>query len=568
MTMKEPTKSFGENRRLARVLIYIRNWFCAAVASVVLLAAGTTAGGADSNFTFIDYPGAEGTSVSGVSWENIAGNYQSNSTSDGFPTARGPSQPPVVVVPGAPGSLSSCLFVDPDSGQPCPASQDFHYGAKWLLSYDITLTPDWVLDPIQQTKTYDTLVNSLRAAGAQVFPVPYDWRNKSQDTAGTILANTITNARQQSGHNKVDIVAHSMGGLVARLYIENLKKSDVRKLIMLGTPNRGSADAYFMWEGGETSSLGFFIGNLFMDPLLESMKVGYGCTSESDSQFIQDKIPSIRQLLPIDNYIYKLSGVTLQKVNVHTMNWQNDLIPTLNYNKLINKLGWDNIRICAGTNVAKTTKTINVIETDPSILPQWEDGTPVTKGYPFSTSGSGDGTVLLNNAKLGNITVIEKPGVLHFHLPDTCKRDAVTFLAGQQTLSQEPWDIIEKPSAVERPSVQGLLFIGTRDRIHMGITTAEGLRVGNFLDREGKISELENYYYLGNRDHTDGLGIYNPLQGEYILSVTTKEPELDYEVYVSYSDKTGKKKQWIKGTITNGSIQNYTIVINDKLEVL
>jgi len=45
---------------------------------------------------------------------------------------------------------------------------------------------------------------------------------------------------------RVDIVAHSMGGLVSRYYVENAGyKNDVRKLIMLGTPNHGSELAYY-----------------------------------------------------------------------------------------------------------------------------------------------------------------------------------------------------------------------------------------------------------------------------------------------------------------------------------
>jgi len=47
-----------------------------------------------------------------------------------------------------------------------------------------------------------------------------------------------------TGRDKVDIVAHSMGGVVARYYIEKLGgRSKVRSLTMLGTPNWGTAIA-------------------------------------------------------------------------------------------------------------------------------------------------------------------------------------------------------------------------------------------------------------------------------------------------------------------------------------
>lgn len=42
-----------------------------------------------------------------------------------------------------------------------------------------------------------------------------------------------------TGAEKVDIIAHSMGGVVSRYYIKNSNENKVRKLIMLGTPNNG-----------------------------------------------------------------------------------------------------------------------------------------------------------------------------------------------------------------------------------------------------------------------------------------------------------------------------------------
>lgn len=53
--------------------------------------------------------------------------------------------------------------------------------------------------------------------------------------------------------DRLDIVAHSMGGLISRYYIEStpgLNKGDkVRKLVMVGTPNEGAAGAHTALEG-------------------------------------------------------------------------------------------------------------------------------------------------------------------------------------------------------------------------------------------------------------------------------------------------------------------------------
>ena len=42
-----------------------------------------------------------------------------------------------------------------------------------------------------------------------------------------------------TGAKKVDIITHSMGGIATRYYLKNLDNTSVRKLIMLGSPNKG-----------------------------------------------------------------------------------------------------------------------------------------------------------------------------------------------------------------------------------------------------------------------------------------------------------------------------------------
>ncbi len=289
--------------------------------------------------------------ASGVSLISAARAESPTSTVIAKPVAAGAVQTPVVVVPGILGSLSSCLFVDPASGKACPASYDFHY---FFSLATVHLTPEWILNPIGST--YDSMVTELENNGILVYPAPYDWRNQNSITAGGTLSDITARARSESGADKVDIVAHSMGGLVTRSYIEQLGMSDVGKFIMLGTPNRGSQDAYYVWEGGDLSVFGTLEGSVFVNPLIQDMKVGYGRGQMSTCKFIQKKILSVRELLPIDNYLVRRS---LKVVDVNSMYWRNNLIPSLDYARLIGTLGLDNIRIFAGSGVA-TTKSIKV----------------------------------------------------------------------------------------------------------------------------------------------------------------------------------------------------------------
>jgi pimeloyl-ACP methyl ester carboxylesterase len=62
----------------------------------------------------------------------------------------------------------------------------------------------------------------------------YDWR-LGIDKIGAALASKI-----RAGGKPVSLVAHSMGGLVARIAAKQLPKGLIKRLVMLGTPNRGA----------------------------------------------------------------------------------------------------------------------------------------------------------------------------------------------------------------------------------------------------------------------------------------------------------------------------------------
>ncbi len=113
-------------------------------------------------------------------------------------------------------------------------------------------------------------------------PIPYDWRQSVLDCARQVgqsvtAAFNAHNARSEG--SDVVIVAHSMGGLVARMLLEtDLAREmpwvgSVRGLIAIGTPHRGSVDA-MMAVGGRVSQFGLkgeTIRRLVVDGVIESL---------------------------------------------------------------------------------------------------------------------------------------------------------------------------------------------------------------------------------------------------------------------------------------------------------
>lgn len=136
--------------------------------------------------------------------------------------------------------------------------------------------------------TYGKLINSLNQNDAYVDEFSYDWRKNNLDQL-SLLENMI-----RIDVEEIYIVAHSMGGIVAKLFLNHYKDSDkvgkIRKLITLGTPWHGSPKAYKMIHYG--------VEDLKDWQLLLMM-------SKENSKDIITTFPSVYQLLPDSIYLSK-----------------------------------------------------------------------------------------------------------------------------------------------------------------------------------------------------------------------------------------------------------------------
>ena len=110
---------------------------------------------------------------------------------------------------------------------------------------------DWTVRPSAILKKhYGELILSL-SKDYRVLPFFYDWR-KDIKHAGDALNAAITSSF--SADKPVHLVAHSMGGLVARSFIADYpdRWNAMRgRLVMLGTPNLGSYDIVRVLAGRE-----------------------------------------------------------------------------------------------------------------------------------------------------------------------------------------------------------------------------------------------------------------------------------------------------------------------------
>src|SRR3989344_3619693 len=113
-----------------------------------------------------------------------------------------------------------------DGGMMLPGTPKSNYQAGELGKVKTIAT----LKTTYYYNVYDSNGNLLRGPSKQ----------ESIDAYAKRLDDVVESVKYRTGRSKVNIVSHSMGGLVARDYIKNFGgDASVNKLIMIGTPNHG-----------------------------------------------------------------------------------------------------------------------------------------------------------------------------------------------------------------------------------------------------------------------------------------------------------------------------------------
>ncbi len=121
-------------------------------------------------------------------------------------------------------------------------------GTKYIL-FDLSREPD------RLTSTYmlDQATLYPQLPKPTFFPFPYDWRKSSAAHTST-LRQYIMRIKALHGGSKVDIVTHSMGGLLMRRYFLDYPgdaSADVRKVVSVAAPYWGAPKAVYRMLTGD-----------------------------------------------------------------------------------------------------------------------------------------------------------------------------------------------------------------------------------------------------------------------------------------------------------------------------
>ena len=232
---------------------------------------------------------------------------------------------------------------------------------------------------------YDGILKSLRNAGYEdgknLFVFPYDWRKPLDQ-----LANDLDSFISSHDLSKVNLIGHSMGGLVSRAYAQKYGIAKIENILSVGSPHQGVVDAYGLWEGAK-----IWNGVWWENVLLEIASEINRAKDELKVNAVRRVSPSIIDLFP--TYPFLESNNVL--IGIDGMYEKNTYLKNLNsdISVLSNKLTafWSD-------QISETKNTINVgaRSKEDRKNNMWVDGKPVGD-YPFENA-VGDGTVTKQSA--------------------------------------------------------------------------------------------------------------------------------------------------------------------------
>jgi pimeloyl-ACP methyl ester carboxylesterase len=248
------------------------------------------------------------------------------SDSDDTHNATSTKKTPVVIVPGILGSkldkISDEKEIWPNADTMIISGSDSYLDAL-KLSPTGEQIPGMEMNPSDIVRTvttsipftgedfYKPLIDSLTAAGYRegidLFVAPYDWRLDIASSAASISP-VIENAIGHSPNGKIDILAHSMGGLVAKDYLSQLPEASssiIDKLILVGTPQLGAPKMFKALQYGD--DLGFHFGPIEL-------------LAPAEVKSIAQNMPGVYALLPSRRYVETQGGYVIDnRSGAHTV---------------------------------------------------------------------------------------------------------------------------------------------------------------------------------------------------------------------------------------------------------
>jgi len=396
--------------------------------------------------------------------------------------------------------------------------------------------------------TYDGILQAFKTMGYQedktFFLAYYDWRQSNQQSVETYLKPLIRKALTNSGADRVNIVTHSMGSLVARSYVQSADyANEVDNLIMIAPPNKGSSDVYDLWEGGRIPSSWGSKGILMKIYLSYLTIATLGTSNFFDT--IHQHIPSLKDLMPAYDFLFPKNETQNLKSHL-SMNEQNNFLLALNQNSEVLSAK-TRLSIILGDK-QPTVNKIPIIASDQTGL--WSDGKPDPID-PARDDDGGDGEVLKVS---GNISSDFLDVLEYGHSEIVSKSEKIVAERLGQTLDY----------TFNSPEIEDEMIVWTDAPAELEVVDGEG----SIAPKDNNEDTDVRYAQEKNKDGFKIISVPNVKKGTYEISFAGNA-DGTYHLGINYVDhKKENGNQEISQTIEiqKDQTQKLTVEIDPQSE--
>ncbi len=366
-----------------------------------------------------------------------------------------------------------------------------------------------------------TLQNLGYGDGKDLFVFAYDWRKPVQQSTDDLENFLQQNIWSHEPNRKVDLVGHSFGGVLSRVYGQKFSSDQIGKIVTVGAPHRGVIQTYSPLEAGEVlreNSL-FWLGTKLM---IHLNRVDY----RTDRDLIRSLIPSLFDLFPTYDFLRTSRG---EMKPVASLSIQNTVLQSFNTD--ISSI-LDKLTVIYGDKNPKSSPYLYQISDKRGInkvLGIYTDGEPIKTGYT-----SGDYLVPVQSAGLGS----QELSLPLDHTELIYAPSGITAILDSLQIEHTTSDISEGSATTISPSI----FVLAQSPVQMSIT-----------------NQNETY------SEDDGiLVVPNAPQGSYTLSITKQSPG-PYRITVAQISRDNDTWEQFEGVIDQvdvGETDVYSIEFN------
>jgi triacylglycerol esterase/lipase EstA (alpha/beta hydrolase family) len=521
-------------------------------------------------------------------------------------TSREWIQYPIVLVHGILGSFNADMLKPTQGDDPTMASI-YDFGITGLNpTNDIissSLGEKWFTLPVDES--WNRLKSTMEIAGLQqnvdYFQFSYDWRHPNQTSAYN-LRNYINRVQALTGAKKVSVVAHSMGGLVTRAYIEDMANPSVRysgsntfedvsqrvdyenniaRFIMAGTPNMGSGTAIPRWYGGDTLSGNAVPEGLANDYMMQYylglIQEDYIESNQTDNPvaglYLQEQVPATRDLLP--TYETTMMKKSFEPTLLNPNNFVESWLPRITDNVFLDALNAkshsedsslneiDTLSIAGvGQETVRSVHFIDTITPSNRLGHLWSNWFIESEGetlwFDFIRKNlNGDETVLdisaLSINNIQNEEIILPPDIKHGSL-----YQQEEFIAN--TLEKVFPNYQEQISERIIQEYQNALTVNMYSPADIEVILSDGTIVSPYMD-ENEMRERGIFYLSQGESQNKMLYIPNVSEGEYEVLVKGNGTGA-YTLHVQYSELDNSiVYDRIEGETIDGKEESYNFSI-------